>query len=332
MTIIPRHNTGRPAMRVVLALAMLGALGAPARAAGDVGVIVTGEGSIQPQLVAQLEDWLSRHGHAVVPSPLPPDAITALVDCFVLEDQKCARAIVEHRAKSSGVIYARVEIKNASNGTRDVTLTVYWFDRGHEAIAERKICEHCTDQSLRTTADEVMKKLVGGGDLGHVKLKSTPAGARITIDGQAIGVTPLDWDLPPGKHTIQMDKAGLTEDSREILVVSNKTDTLAMVLEPPTADHSFLQSRYLPVGLLAGGGALVATGVILIAINQDAGPQQPYMIRNTAPAGIGLVIGGAVIGGLGAYLMWFRSPDPGGSAPVVALSHDTAYIGWLGRF
>ncbi len=50
-----------------LALAALIALRSPARADGDVGVIVTGEGSMQPQLAAQLADWLSRHGQEVRP-------------------------------------------------------------------------------------------------------------------------------------------------------------------------------------------------------------------------------------------------------------------------
>src|SRR4051812_16614476 len=188
-------------MRTVITLALLIALGSPARAGGDVGVIVTGESSMQPQIVAQIESWLSQHGHTLVPSPLPPEAVTALIDCFVIEDQGCARSIIEKRAKSTTMVYAKLDTKNASNGTRDVTLTAYWFDKGHDAITERKTCQHCTDQAMRTTADEIMKKLVGGGAVGHVKLKSVPPGARITIDGQPIGVTPLDWDLPPGKHT-----------------------------------------------------------------------------------------------------------------------------------
>jgi hypothetical protein len=285
---------------------------------------------MQPQLAAQIEGWLSQHGHTLVPSPLPPEAITALVDCFALESQDCARDVIEKRARSSSIVYAHVE--TASNGTRDVTLTAYWFDKGHDPVAERKTCEHCTDQSLRAIADELMKKLVGGAEVGHVKLKSRPAGARITIDGQPIGVTPLDWDLLPGKHTIHMEKTGVQPASRAIVVVSNRTDTLAMDLVPGDDDHDGQQrSRTIPLTLLGVGGAALIGGAVLIAIDQDPVPSAPPRIRNTAPTGTLLVATGAVAAGVGTYLMWFRSRKAA-STPVAAFTSDTAYIGWLGRF
>jgi hypothetical protein len=286
---------------------------------------------MQPQLVAQIEGWLSQHGHTLVASPLPADAIPLLIDCIAMEDKSCARNIVDQRASTPSMVYARLDTKNnATSGARDVTLTAYWLDKGHDAIRERKTCEHCTDQSLRTTADEVMKKLLIG-EVGHVKLKSTPDGAKITIDGQAIGVTPLDWDLPPGKHTIQMDKAGLKPQSRDLVIASNKTELFAMKLTQSGDDDQGGSSRLVPIGLLAVGGAALVTGVVFIAINQNPGPHEPAQIYHTAPAGIGLTIGGAIVGGVGAYWLLFRSPTAT-STPMAVLTSDTAYIGWAGRF
>jgi PEGA domain len=322
-------------MRIAITLALLAALGSPAHAGDDVGVIVTGEGSLQPQLTAQIESWLSQHGHKLVASPLPPDAITALVDCFVMQDSSCARGVVEQRATSTSMVFARLDTKdNASNGTRDVTLTAYWFDKGHEAISQSKTCQRCTDQSLRTTADEIMKKLVGGGDVGHLKIKSTPPGAKIIIDGQAIGVTPLDWDLPSGKHTIQMDKAGLKSETRDVLVLSNKTDLFAMKLVPASEEsHGEEQPlpRIIPIGMAAVGGALLVAGGLMIYYDQDPVPSAPPTIHNTGPAGAALMISGAVVGGAGAAWLLFRSPKAT-SAPVAAVTRDSAYIGWGGRF
>lgn len=314
-----------------LALSVLIALGSPARADGDVGVIVTGEGSVQPQLAAQIADWLSRHGHTLVPSPLPSDAITALIDCVVIADRTCARTIVEKRGKSTRMLFAQIDSKNdAGGGTRDVTLTAYWFDRGHDAIAERKVCQRCTVQSLRTTADEIMRKLVGSGD-GHVKLKSNPAGARIVVDGQAIGVTPLDWDLPRGKHTIVMDKPGFTAASREVVVVSDQTDTVSLELVPAVSpERGMSWSRIVPVAMVISGGAAVVAGGVMVAIDQDLGPSEPKVIRNTGPGGVALMIGGAVVGAAGAYFLWLHSPRA--STPVAAITGDSAYVGWLGRF
>lgn len=324
--------------RLALAIAFVVGLtwsASPARAGGDVGVIVTGDGSLQPQVAAQLDSWLSQHGYTLVPSPLPADAINTLIDCFVTDTPGCARELIEKRSKTSSVVYARVDIKNNANGPRDVQLTAYWFDKGKEAAPQRKTCERCTDQTLRVATDDVMKRLVGGGDTGHVKLSSNPPGARISIDGQAIGVTPLDWDLPPGQHIIQMDKAGLKPASRAITVASNKIDAVGLVLlplaGPGSGDASDSKpSKLLPLGALVAGGALIVTGGILIAVDQDPGPNSPYKIHNTAPLGVGLLVGGVVVGAVGTYLMWFRSPHT--STPVAAATSDSAYVGWAGTF
>jgi PEGA domain len=322
---------GRADLRITFLLASVIALSAafasPARAGGDVGVIVTGEGSIQPQLAAQISDWLSRHGHTVVASPLPADAIPLLVDCFVMEKLACARNIVETRAKSASVVFARVDTESdPDNGARNVTLTAYWFAKGHDAVGERRTCERCTAQALRTTADEVMKKLVGRD--GHVKLRSTPPGARIVIDGQAIGVTPLDWDLSPGKHTIRMDMQGpgLVPASREVVVVSDRTELVDLSLIPP-AERTWL--RRAQVSMMIGGGALLLAGGVMIAIDQDAVPEAPPRIRNSGPPGLALAITGAVVGGAGYW--WFRSSRKS-SLPVAMITSDTAYVGWSGRF
>jgi PEGA domain len=186
---------------------------------------------------------------------------------------------------------------------------------------------HAGDE-VSATADTPTKKPVRS--VGHVKLKSDPPGARIVIDGQAIGVTPLDWELPTGPHTIQMDKPGLVPVTRDIVVVTDQIDVLALELRPPKPERFW--SRDLPVGLLVVGGAAIATGGAMFAVDQDfSKPGEPAHFRNSAPAGVGVAIGGAVLSGVGAYLLLFRSPSKT-STPVAVLTSDTAYVGWSGRF
>jgi hypothetical protein len=60
-------------------------------------------------------------------------------------------------------------------------------------------------------------------------------------------------------------------------------------------------------------------------------PSAPPTIHNTAPAGTALAITGVAIAGFGAYWLLFRSPGAT-STPVAAVTSDSAYIGWLGRF
>jgi hypothetical protein len=290
-------------------------------------VIVTGEASMQSQLAAQIAEWLTRHGHTPVSSPLPPDAINQLIDCVVISDRSCARDIVEKRGRSQRMVFAQLDGKGGAAAAHDVTLTAYWFDKGHDAVAEKKTCQRCTAQALRIAADEIMRRLLGSGD-GHVKLKSNPVGARIVIDGQAIGVTPLDWDLPQGKHTIAMDKPGFVGASSEITVVTDQTETMALELVPQP-ERGVAWTRIAPIAMVVAGGAAVVAGGVMVAIDQDTGPSEPAVIRNTGPGGVALMIGGAVVGGAGAYLL-FRSSSS--STPVAAVSHDGAYIGWVTRF
>lgn len=125
-----------------------------------VGVVVTGEATVQPQLAAQLESWLENHGREVVPGPMEPEAISTLIDCFVLEDLKCARGVVDARSKSKAIVFARAETTQNDDGTRNIAITGYWFQKQKASIAERRVCERCNDQMLHATVDELMLALV----------------------------------------------------------------------------------------------------------------------------------------------------------------------------
>jgi hypothetical protein len=323
-------------MRIALTLGVLIAVASPAHAGRDIGVVVAGESWMQPQLVSQIEAWLSQHGHSLV--ALPPDALDALKQCFLDKasgDLSCARSVVEQRARATSVIYARLDARSSAAGAPDLTVTAYWFDRGHDATYERKTCPRCTDQSLRSTADEILKKLVGGGDLGHIKLKSAPPGATITIDGQAIGITPLDWDLPAGKHSIQMDKTGLKPATRNITIAGNKSDLLVMTLTADGSDDhddgsSSTLSPKIPWGMAIGGGIVAVAGAGLIVFSPGAKDDQRYYTSTRTP-GIALAIGGGAISAFGVGWLLLRSPRAA-SAPVATFTGDSAYIGWLGKF
>lgn len=322
-------------MRTFILLSILLAASA-ARAAGggtdEVGVVVTGESTMQPQLASQLEGWLKKHGHKLAPAPLATDAVNQIIDCFVLDDELCARKIVEKRSKAKAVVYARVDVQPGGDEGHTVTLFAYWFEKGHPAVAERRYCERCTDEMLRTTADDLMVALVSAGQkdtLGHLKLTSMPAGARIRVDDIPIGVTPLDYDLPSGPHKVAIQHTGHQSEQRDVAIRHGETTTVDVPLvAEPTKPRS--KKTLLPLGVMGVGGALVVTGIIMVAIDQDPGPDQPFEIRNTGPSGVGIGIAGLAVG-VGGYL-WYRSMTKHESAPIAAITRDSAYVGWLARF
>src|SRR5690348_14049470 len=96
---------------VVLALA----IATPAHA-DNVGVVVTGEATLQPQVASELEVWLHTRGRNVAPAALEPSAINTLIDCFVLEDLSCARGLIDKRSKAPAIVFARVDQTQQEDG------------------------------------------------------------------------------------------------------------------------------------------------------------------------------------------------------------------------
>lgn len=313
-------------MRRALLVLLVLALATATAAAGNVGVVVTGDPTMQPQLAAQVESWLRQHGHELVPSPLPPEAVNTLIDCFVIEDSSCARGLVERRAKTPTLLFARVDVTdNAASGMRDVMVTAYWFDKGHDPVAERRTCEHCTDEMLRTTTDALMSALAGAqSDQGRLTVTATPVGATVLVDGKPAGAAPVDLPLPPGAHRITCRHPGHRDVERTVTVASGETTPVTVELTPAAPPRS-----RMPYLVIAGGGALVLTGVVLYATSEtDTGEKFEY--RDTRPLGLGVGVVGLAVAGVGAYLLLRHTPAD--SAPTVAVLPGGATVGWAGAF
>jgi len=314
-------------MRATLILTLLVMTTAPAAAEREVGIVVTGEATIQPQLAAEMEIWLSKHGHQLVSSPLPPDAINTVIDCFVVDDEDCARGVVEKRSRSPSLVYAHADVQAGSTAMdHDVTLTAYWFEKGRKAVRQTRTCSRCNDQRLKTTTDELMADLASTGQkTGRLKCTTQPAGAEVKVDGKRIGVTPVVHELAPGQHKIVVG-----EESREVVVKAGETTTvdIPLKLDDGGGGTRPRKSRMMPAVVMTLGIAAVGAGVTLFAIDEDKDPNQ-HFYRDTAPGGVALAAGGAIV--LVSGYLWFRSAGKR-SAPVAAVSHDSAYIGWSGRF
>ncbi|MBA3459159.1 MAG: PEGA domain-containing protein [Deltaproteobacteria bacterium] len=314
--------------RVLTILVLMLAVWTRSARASSVGVVVTGDSAMQSQVRALVEGWLRANGHSVLPAPFTPDATNKLIDCIVLEDTSCARKIVETHATTSAVVFARVEVTGGPAGARDMVLTGYWFERGSEPVAEKRMCDKCSDTALVTAGDELMTALAGSKlkTVGQLHITSSPSGAQVVIDGADSGVTPLDVALAPGDHKVTISSDGHLDDARSVTIVQGKPTTLEITLSvvPPTPPFVAGRSK-LPLVAIGGGGALVLVGIVLFATSEtDTGEKPEY--RDTRALGIGVAIGGAALAAVGAYL-WFTS-KPADSAPTVSLVPGGATLGW----
>ena len=310
---------------VLLTAAILALATAPAHA-DSVGVVITGESTMQPQLVAQLETWLRAHGHELTAAPLPPDAITALIDCFVIEDQACARKVIEKRAKSRAVVFAQASVTAGATADRTVTLTAYWFTKNKDPIVEHRTCQRCTDVTMRRTADELMEALVGAVAT-RVKVTSSPTGATVRLGKKELGTTPFHHNFPLGAHKLVFELPGRPAETREVTVAKGEPGSIDVEFAPRPPSPS----RAPAYAVLAGAVALGAAGGVLIAIDEDV-PADPTVenYRDTATAGVVLAATGAVALGVGVYLL-VRTPSRR-AAPTVALVPGGSILGWAGRF
>lgn len=287
---------------------------------------------MQPQLVAQLETWLRNHGHELVSAPLPPDAINALIDCIVIEDVGCAHSVVQKRSKSKTVVLAQVSMTSgALPSDRSVTLTTYWIDKVKEPISERRPCERCTDAQVRQLADEMLTTIAAkGADRGKVKVSSTPPGATVSAGGKELGKTPLEQELPAGKHELVIQHEGKTAETRRVTLKDGETVEVEVAFGGGGGGGS---GKGLAYAALIGGVALGIAGGILIAIDEDEDrtpPTKPEFL-DTALGGVALSAAGAVAVAVGVYL-FVRAPGRRDQSPTMSFIPGGGVIGWAGRF
>jgi eukaryotic-like serine/threonine-protein kinase len=111
----------------------------------------------------------------------------------------------------------------------------------------------------------------------RIAVTSEPPGARVQLDGRAVGSTPLEpMAIPPGRHRVQVDKAGFTPFSREVVTMMGEGLEVNATLAPLSPVLSGLPT---PPTTLAS--AWVAEGDL---VSLDSGVKPPTKISgNSAP-------------------------------------------------
>lgn len=208
-------------MRISLVVASL-VIASPATAE-QVGVVVTGEATLQPQVSAQVEGWLHDRGRRVTPGALEPSAINTLIDCFVLEDLGCARGLVDARAKTRSIIYADIEVMPDEDGTRDISITTYWFRKDHDVMFERRVCEDCTTDALHTMIDGQMLALM------HL-----PPPLLVLPFVAAPSIAPTKVEKPDGRFRLGIMAAGAVGLLAGTVLLAIDQDPHPMGMQQPT--------------------------------------------------------------------------------------------------
>lgn len=304
--------------------------------ASSVTVVASGDADLQATLAQQVEGWLRGHGHTIG-AALSAEATNTLLNCMVMDDQGCARGVVEAQAKTDAVLVAQAIKSRTTDAT---VLTVTWFLKGKEPIGMRRACEECTRDLMRSTVEEMLGMVLGASKLerGRLSLRSTPEGLTVLLDNENIGVTPLEREVPAGPHTIVLVHRGQRVGERTLKIHPDVTAEITIPVTLPADDAgddgdargTSGGSRVLPGIALGLGATALASGVVLYFTSEvDDGTKPTY--RDTKPLGIGLAAGGVVVAGIGAWL-WVRAGRRTDSAPIANISTQGGYVGWSRAF
>jgi len=103
------------------------------------------------------------------------------------------------------------------------------FEEGEDAFLETDtIVTAYVDGTMHL--DRAMFKAAPGSvssSTAQLWITSHPAGAEISVDGNVVGNTPSQINLPQGSHTIRISKAGCRTWERTVTLSSGKSDITA---------------------------------------------------------------------------------------------------------
>jgi hypothetical protein len=324
------------AVATVAVTAALAAFAPALAAAETTAVVVGGDPGKQPAVVDAIAPWLQGKAQSVVLDALPAAEVDKLVDCFVADDQACAKHVVAG-ADVNHLVFVMVQV----SAEGDVSLSGWLFDATGEPVGTaRDACADCRVETLTRTAEALITALWREVEpLVTLQVTSNPSGAEVRVDGAVIGTTPLEHGIAPGAHEVAVSHPGYRTVTRRIEPAAAGTQSLEVTLPRGGGGG---RGGMLPWILIGGGGVAVVGGAVLFALDEDVPPldpsgPEPKHYFDSGTGGAVLLGAGALIAG-GGVVLWFlgrRGDDDGGDERpnvVVSPTPGGGTLGWRGSF
>jgi hypothetical protein len=216
------------------------------------------------------------------------------------------------RANSGATHIVRATVVNKN---RDYILKLDLIDAstGTVVLSSDDRCEICGTEEVGKLLDSqgalLQTRLAAQGKGPAVLfLDTSPSGAIVFIDGEAVGTTPLERPVLEGDHKVRVSLNGYVAEERELNFVGGVREELKLSLQRTPGNP---KTRALGVVGLTGGILLIGTGIALLALddaeykknctaaNMDADGDCPR-VYNTGPLGAVIIGVGAILGTLGA--------------------------------
>lgn len=272
--------------------------------------------------------------------PLSKKEAAGLLHCLDPgEPWGCIPGTIDAQGIHQALVVA-AERRQSDDGSPMVVLTAKLIvTRPRALVIHQRFCEHCTDDKLTQASTELTQQLVQelAVRIGRtvLEVKSTPTGARITLDGEPIGATNTTFNTYPGSHVVIIEKPGYLTQTIPIQAEEGKTAEVSVALrksdpEPKrTITPPPESSRVVPLTLIGAGGVAVVTAGVLIYLGRQDGPDDKYTHTHATTLGVVAGLVGVAAIGAGVYL-WWRGPTA--NVPTVATIRGGAIVGWARSF
>jgi hypothetical protein len=96
-----------------------------------------------------------------------------------------------------------------------------------------------------------------------VKITSNPSRAAVSIDGRSVGATPLEIDLSPQSHQVEVERAGYDKLTTTVAVEAGKSRTVDLTL---VESSSIIEKWWFWTAI---GGVVVAGAAVTFVVTRD---------------------------------------------------------------
>jgi hypothetical protein len=327
---------GRP-IRLLSSLVLIGVLLAPAARAEDApGAGVQRVGVLRLQFDAgvpegaqdmfgqRLQQGLRVAGFEVLAGRRLRDRLRQLGGCA---EPRC----YPDTARALGVGYLVVGQVTEQSKSYGIALELINGRTGATIASVREQCETCgieeAGEKMDLAASALRARLEAVTRLpARFVIRSRPADARASIDGRAVGRTPLDLELSGGEHHLSLDLGGHEALNRTFIVVSGVDEALDfdLVEQPSSFPYRTVGWTALTVGALTIAAGVVALAIdgkeISCAASAKDGLGHCPRVRATNVLGAVLLGAGSALGTAGGVSLYLgnrggTSPEPSAQRP-----------------
>jgi hypothetical protein len=260
-------------------------------------------------LAGRLVEGLERGSFAVI----APDQVAGMsAEAKGCANAKCFTAVAA-ASSSTHLVQTSVTVED-----RDYQISVTLIDGSDGAVLARtddgcEICGVADVGGLLATAAATLRTKLDALASGPATLilTSDPMDADVYLDGELVGVTPLDRPVIPGKHLLRISKDGYIALEREVTFIEGVSETIDTTLDkvPSRLPGRRWGWASIGVGAAALGGGLALTFLHdkpfesdCTGDNVDTGGNCRFL-WDTKWAGAGTAIAGAALGTLGVAIL-----------------------------